>query len=372
MLLFAGERPSQAYVQYKTSTGVGVSLRPSCLPLPLVVYPGTFSGMTVAEITAAVTAAGAAWSAAANPCTFLQFDVTVVNGPAPRVVNDGITTIVFRDTSWCPLDASGVCDINGATYDPATPALTTLFWSTSTGKIVDGDIEINAHTFSWADRVAHPELTYSYDLQNVLTHEFGHLLGLDNPCFIPGGGGTRPNDNTGQPVPDCATAPASVQATTLFPSTAPGDLEKRTLEPDDRAGLCAIYPAAASPCPAGAVSCACPPPGDGGQDAGGSNDAGAVTDAQPADASSVDAGKKSSGGGCNCETAGRSDERSWPACPFLAVALGVIARRRKRRRILSSDERRRAVGGVASSAGVRARTKHGHPSQEPLGARQSG
>jgi len=253
----------------------------------------------------------------------------VASGPAPRTGNDGIRMVIFRDTSWCKLDSSGICDPT-TPYDQVLPALTNVFVSTSTGRIIDADIEVNAHTYRFADRVAHPELTSSYDLQNVLTHEFGHVLGLDSTCY-PAGVTPRPTDNTGQPVADCATASAAVQATTMYPSTSPDDLQKRTLEPDDRAGVCAIYPAAASPCPAGGGSCACPPPGpDGGQDAGVSNDAGTNADAGTnTDGRPADAGRKSSGGGCSCETAGRSPERSWPVLVFLAVAL--VATRRSSR-----------------------------------------
>ena len=329
LLLIAGERDAAAYVRYVTSAGMPFSLMPPCLPLPIVVYPGTYSEMTVDEITTAVTGAAAAWSAGTNSCTYLDFDVTVASGPAPRTGNDGIRMVIFRDTSWCKLDSSGICDPT-TPYDQVLPALTNVFVSTSTGRIIDADIEVNAHTYRFADRVAHPELTSSYDLQNVLTHEFGHVLGLDSTCY-PAGVTPRPTDNTGQPVADCATASAAVQATTMYPSTSPDDLQKRTLEPDDRAGACAIYPAAASPCPAGGGSCACPPPGpDGGQDAGVSNDAGTNADAGTnTDGRPADADRKSSGGGCSCETAGRSPERSWPALVFLAVAL--VATRRSSR-----------------------------------------
>jgi hypothetical protein len=323
LLLIASERNAAAYLRYQSATGVPFALMPACLPLRLVVYPDTFSDMTVDEITGAARGAAAAWSAEANTCTFLEFEVTVVNGPAPRIANDGTTMIIFREASWCKLGASGVCDPS-VPYDQAATALTTVVASTSTGRIVDVDIEINAHTFRFADRVAHPELTASYDLQNLLTHEIGHLIGLDSSCY-PAGVGTRPLDNTGQPVPDCATASAAVQATTMFPSTTPDDLEKRTLEPDDRAGICGIYPAAASPCPAGAGACACPPPGtDGGQDAVVNDDAETRTDGHPADA-----GRKSSGGGCSCETGWQAPERAWPVLVLVLVAW--VATRRSSR-----------------------------------------
>jgi MYXO-CTERM domain-containing protein len=327
MVLLAGARDAGAYVRYQTSAGAGFSLMPTCLPVPITVYPGTYTEMTVAEVTTAVTGAAAAWSAEANPCTFIEFGVTVQSGPAPRALNDGRKNVIFRDTSWCALDASGACDLNGAFYDPTTLALTTEFVSTSTGKIVDADIEVNAFHFRFADVVAHPELADRHDLQNVLAREFGHVLGLDYACFFPASGAPRPNDNTGQPIPDCATASASVMALTMFPQDNPGDVDKRTLEPDDRAGVCAIYPAASTPCPAGAA-CTCPPPGvDAGTDAGGGG-----PDASSADAAGSDAGKTSSGGGCSCDAGGRPAPGSWAAALLLlAAALGATIRRSPRR-----------------------------------------
>jgi MYXO-CTERM domain-containing protein len=200
--------------------------------------------------------------------------------------------------------------------------------STATGVIRDADIEINAFHFSWADLVAHPDLRGNgqpfHDLQNALTHEMGHLIGLDHTCYVQG---PPPLDNTGAPITDCASASAAVVATTMFPSANPGDVEKRTLEPDDRAGVCGIYPAAAPRCPPGAA-CTCPPPGtDAGQDAGGGSPDASPADAPPADAPPADAGKASSGDGCGCEAGGRSAQRSWPAVLLVAAALG---RRRRR------------------------------------------
>jgi MYXO-CTERM domain-containing protein len=327
MVLLAGAGEADAYVRYQTSTGTGFAWMPSCLPLPIVVYPDTFSQLTGAEITSAATGAAAAWSAGANPCTFIELAVTVASGPTARAGNDARNSIIFRGSSWCRLDPTGACDPTIA-YDPAALALTSVSARMSTGAIIDADIEINAFHFQWADGVAHPELTGRHDLQNALTHEIGHVLGLDHSCSITL---PPPNDHTGQPVPDCATATASVRATTMFPSANPGDVEKRTLEPDDRAGVCGIYPAAATPCPPGA-DCTCPPAGtDAGQDAGGGGPDAAPADALPADAPATDAGKTASGGGCGCAAGGRSAQRSWPELGLLslAVALGAIVRRRE-------------------------------------------
>ena len=343
LTLLAGAGEAGAYVRYTSASGATFAWMPACLPLPIVVYPDTFSMMTLEEITRAATAATAAWSAGANPCTFIEFGVTVASGPAPRAGNDGQNAIIFRSSSWCRLDATGTCD-PAVAYDPAALALTSVSARTSTGAIIDADIEVNAFHFSWADVVAHPELAARHDLQNALTHESGHVLGLDHTCYL--GGSTRPNDNAGQPVPDCANASAAVQATTMFPSANPGDVEKRTLEPDDRAGLCGIYPAAATPCPPGAA-CTCPPPGaDAGQDAGGGGPDALPADAPSTDAPPADAGNMSSAGGCGCDAGGRSPQRFWPAFVLLAAASAATIRRRPgRARARNCTPEAREAGG---------------------------
>ena len=201
MVLVVGASDADAYVRYQTGSGIGFAWMPSCLPLAIEVYPGTFSQMTIGEVTSAVTGAAAAWGSGANPCTFIDFGVTVVSGPAPVAANDRRNMVILRDTSWCLLDATGACSPTSTAYDPAALALTTVWARASTGEIIDADIEINAVNNLWADVVAHPELVDRHDLQNVLTHEIGHLLGLDHSCLTSTGGVTRPNEQRGPAGP---------------------------------------------------------------------------------------------------------------------------------------------------------------------------
>jgi hypothetical protein len=128
-----------------------------------------------------------------------------------------------------------------------------VFVGTRDGRIRDGDVEVNAKYFVWTDYDL-DQTTGKQDLQNALTHEFGHLIGLDHTCYVPGSGLVRPFDDSGASVPDCNSAPDDVKETTMFASATPGDIAKRTLAPDDQAAVCAIYPAGSDPG-------ICPPPG---------------------------------------------------------------------------------------------------------------
>jgi hypothetical protein len=90
-------------------------------------------------------------------------------------------------------------------------ALTTLTVRRSDGEILDADIELNAawHRFSIGE--SDPE---AVDLQNTLTHEIGHFLGLDH-SQVPGA---------------CMEEHASK-----------GEISKRTLSADDVSGYCFLY-----------------------------------------------------------------------------------------------------------------------------------
>jgi hypothetical protein len=241
-LALAWSSPAGAYVRYLTDAGKPFFWAQATVPI--TGYPDDFkqSSMTPAELQAAITAAAATWSTPAETCTYLTLMPTFATGQGPPPANDGHSTVVFHSTVWCRVQADGTCP-GGVEYDPSALAVTTDTANTATGQIYDADVEVNALDYQWADVVQEPQLASDMDLQNALTHELGHLIGLDHTCWDPATStsGGHPVDDSGNLVPPCSTADAAIQETTMFPSATPGDIQKRDLAPDDHNALCAIY-----------------------------------------------------------------------------------------------------------------------------------
>ena len=119
--------------------------------------------------------------------------------------DENMNLVVWRDDDW-PYGTS----MNAAF------ALTSVTYSSSTGRIADADIEINSDTYEFT-RLKNSKAgkTDKVDLANTLTHEVGHFLGLDH---------------------------TEVEDATMYRSAPSGEVKKRTLHQDDIEGLCAIYP----------------------------------------------------------------------------------------------------------------------------------
>jgi uncharacterized protein (TIGR03382 family) len=192
------------------------------------------------DFRTAATRAAATWSAP-GLASAVAFDVGW-SGDAPAGTHfDQINVISFRTDSWAP-----------PMYPESVLALTTV-WSRD-AQIVDADTEINAvdPTFAWGllpDDPAVAAMNAGVDLQNALTHELGHVLGLAHPCFLGDGPpAMRSFDDHGAEVPPCSepALPASVRMATMFPSSAPGSIAERDLSGDEIAAIHDIYPVPAA------------------------------------------------------------------------------------------------------------------------------
>jgi MYXO-CTERM domain-containing protein len=104
-----------------------------------------------------------------------------------------------------------------AGLSPLAFALTGVRFNVHSGALLGADIWFNGGmgTFAVCPEEGCEEPNETVDLLNVATHEVGHFLGL---------------------------AHSNIEGSTMECSAEATDVDKRTLEADDRAGLCAIYP----------------------------------------------------------------------------------------------------------------------------------
>jgi hypothetical protein len=241
-----------AYVRTTTPEGHPIAWKRSC-----VFLTPDFAGSpdVGAQATHRVIAAAAeSWNSAAWSCDSpFQF---VVQEPKEDLKR-GFTTkgtnknvVVWLEDHW----GDGEVD-----YDPNAVALTTITFiadpgAEDDGEILDADVEFNGVNGRFF--VTPPGDPGAHDIQNTLTHELGHVLGLDHPCYD-GAVDPRPIDHQGNPIPDCQPRwelPPELLALTMYNFTDPGETNKRSLEADDVAGICGIYPQTDQPGPCEPVS----------------------------------------------------------------------------------------------------------------------
>jgi hypothetical protein len=229
--------PAWGYVRTVTSAGAPMFWNRTVITLHAYLGDPPEPLNTVDLLFAAQSAA-AVWGRDRIGCTSLELRIAGTQERSAPVELDHVSRLTFRRESWCkePRGAADSC------YDPLALAVTSVFARKSDGEIVDADIEINAVTFKWADLARNPEGASSLqDIQNTLTHELGHFIGLDHTCYI---ANPRPGaaDDKGRPVPSCGEASEEIRATTMFAAVIPGDLERRTLSPDEVKAVCEVYP----------------------------------------------------------------------------------------------------------------------------------
>ncbi len=186
---------------------------------------------------AAIDASFDAWRALSGTCS----DFTFTRGPDiqnpwvgfDKESEDNENVLTFREQDCAdaapPEDACWRDDTCASVYScwehgSATIALTTSTFTLAAGHVLDADIEFNASErggffFTTVDSPpcdGPPSSNcVATDLQNTLTHELGHVVGLDHVA------------NPGS---------------TMEPTAPPGETHKRTLDEGTAAGFCGIYP----------------------------------------------------------------------------------------------------------------------------------
>jgi len=125
----------------------------------------------------------------------------ICNEPEFNPTKPNANVWIFRDKDWPYKD------------ETSTLALTSTIFEKTSGALLDADVEINSY--------ANPITTTSVasevgkDLASIVTHEAGHFLGMGH---------------------------SDKKDSTMYAQYQPGDLNYRSLQPDDAQGICAIYP----------------------------------------------------------------------------------------------------------------------------------
>jgi MYXO-CTERM domain-containing protein len=259
--------------------------------------PGFFDAVSRSEAT---------WAAQANTCASLGLlegahSTSRLVGYNSSGPNENLILARTTDCSVAvlpgdPCQAAGTC---GNVHDcwehgAAALAVTTITFD-ATGVVLDSDTEINAAS-AFPTIVDSPPCTggvittscVGNDVQNTMTHELGHALGLGHS-------------------PD----PSS----TMYASAPVGETSKRVLDPASKQFFCDVYPR-------GLASQDCSLP-DAGTDAGTSGGSNGGSGAGPSGPSGPGIARTASG--CSAVTSGGA-----PIALLAALGLAALTRHRSR------------------------------------------
>lgn len=199
--------PGTAWTSYLTPAA---TWRAEDLPVGIAFAGSGPPGVEV-DLAALLDVSARPWSLPA--CTAAGFAVAPTRALTGSEANDGKNDVIVHFTDWSPPLATGAA------------GHTVLY--TLGGRVVEADVHLNARDFEFAVGAVAGKI----DLQAILTHELGHVLGVGHSAE------TRATMNPGLP----------------------SGIAARSLERDDVDAACALYPAPT----AGARGCAesaCPAP----------------------------------------------------------------------------------------------------------------
>jgi hypothetical protein len=183
--------------------GAAVAWASSCVPVAVHELGSELRGIDAADLSEALDRAIAVWAAVdcggAPPSITLENAGTVACGwPEYNSTGGNANVLMIRDADWpYPGGADGL-------------GRTALVWDRSTGELFDADVELNGFSAALSlDSNVPPSV------DAIVTHELGHLLGLDH---------------------------SDDESSVMWFGYDPEHAQLKPLSDDDAAGLCAIYP----------------------------------------------------------------------------------------------------------------------------------
>jgi hypothetical protein len=205
-ILLSALGPAEAYVRTRTQAGVAIAWPRRCIPYH--VNNRGSDNVVLTKVETAVRKSFAAWEQVT--CSDLelsyqgQTNVEFV-GYRPNATNANM--VVFQEDEWP--HQSKIIALTTVTFCSAPSGAP----CDAAGKVLDADIEMNGVDFTFTASPL-PGMV-QYDIQNTVTHEAGHFIGLDHTM---------------------------VSDATMFATAPAGERAKQSLEQDDEDGLCEIYP----------------------------------------------------------------------------------------------------------------------------------
>lgn len=196
-----GEKNAKPASPGKTSTSspdykISINKAKTDIPVTFAVYTN-YDKLEASFIMDTLALAAQTWDEATSADLLLTYDNPVVNGEKSATVElNGENAIFFADYS-----------------DSRVIAVASYWYNRVTKEIIECDILFNTD-FTWGDASNDPSMM---DLQNIGTHEIGHFFNLAD--IYDDGKNTL----------------------TMYGYAFEGEIQKRTLEPGDIAGIKAVF-----------------------------------------------------------------------------------------------------------------------------------